>query len=129
MSRFYRKNKEYGKSLIRNNYEIRTSIYNRLKELYKAEITDFKFADLKLDDNNYIVIMPLINMEKLSRLHYYFEENANYKNIYIFGLEEYETTITKYLPECHYKSLTREKINELLKEYRETIGGEEDEII
>ena len=43
--------------------------------------------------------------------------------------EEYETTITKYLPECHYKSLTREKINELLKEYRETIGGEEDENI
>ena len=120
---------EYGKFLIRNNYKIRISIYNRLKELYEIEITDFKFADLKLDDNNYIVIMPLINMEKLSRLHYYFEENENYKNIYIFGLEEYETTITKYLPECHYKSLTREKINELLKEYRETIGGEEDEII
>lgn len=120
---------EYGKFLIRNNYEIRISIYNRLKELYEVEITNFKFADLKLDDNNYIVIMPLINMEKLSRLHYYFKENENYKNIYIFGLEEYETTITKYLPECHYKSLTREKINELLKEYRETIGGEEDENI
>lgn len=63
--------------MIRNNFEIRISIYNRLKELYEIEITDFKFADLKLDDNNYIVIMPLINMEKLSRLHYYFEENEN----------------------------------------------------
>lgn len=37
---------EYGKFLIRNNYEIRISIYNRLKELYEVEITNFKFADL-----------------------------------------------------------------------------------
>lgn len=67
---------EYGKFLIRNNYEIRNSIYLRLKELYKVELTDFKFADLKLDDDNYIVIMPLINMEKLVRSHYYFKENV-----------------------------------------------------
>lgn len=119
---------EYGKFLIRNNYEIRNSIYLRLKELYKVELTDFKFADLKLDDDNYIVIMPLINMEKLVRLHYYFKENENYKNIHIFGLEENEKIIEKYLPECSYKSLTREKINELLKKYEKT-GGIEDEII
>lgn len=115
---------EYGKFLIRNNYEIRNSIYLRLKELYKVELTDFKFADLKLDDDNYIVIMPLINMEKLVRLHYYFKENENYKNIHIFGLEENEKIIEKYLPECSHKSLTREKINELLEQYEET-GGEE----
>ena len=108
---------EYGKFLIRNNYEIRNSIYCRLKELYNVEITDFKFADLKLDDNNYIVIMPLINMEKLSRLYYYFKENENYKNIYIFGLEEYEKTITKYLPKCYYHGLSKQKIKELLKNY------------
>ena len=88
-------------------------------------MTDFKFADLKLDDDNYIVIMPLINMEKLVRLHYYFKENQNCKNIHIFGLEEYEKTIKKYIPECGYKSLTREKINELLEQYEET-GGEDD---
>lgn len=116
---------EYGKFLIRNNYEIRNSIYLRLKELYKVELTDFKFADLKLDDDNYIVIMPLVNMEKLVRLHYYFKENENYQNIHIFGLEENEKIIEKYLPECSYKSLTREKINELLEEYEET-GGEDD---
>lgn len=108
---------EYGKFLIRNNYEIRNSIYCRLKELYNVEITGFKFADLKLDDNNYIVIMPLINMEKLSRLYYYFKENENYKNIYIFGLEEYENTITKYLPKCYYHGLSKQKIKELLEIY------------
>ena len=108
---------EYGKFLIRNNYEIRNSIYCRLKELYNVEITDFKFADLKLDDNNYIVIMPLINMEKLSRLYYYFKENENYKNIYIFGLEEYENTIIKYLPKCYYHRLSKQKIKELLENY------------
>lgn len=110
---------EYGKLLIRNNYEIRNSIYSRLKELYNVEITDFKFADLKLDDNNYIVIMPLINMEKLSRLYYYFKENENYKNIYIFGLEEYEKVITKYLPKCYYHGLSKRKIKELLENYEE----------
>ena len=108
---------EYGKFLIRKNYEIRNSIYSRLKELYNAEITDFKFADLKLDNNNYIVIMPLINMEKLSRLYYYFKENENYKNIYIFGLEEYENTIIKYLPKCYYHGLSKQKIKELLENY------------
>lgn len=81
---------EYGKFLVRNNYKIRNSIYLRLKELYKVELTDFKFADLKLNDDNYIVIMPLINMEKLVRLHYHFKENRNCKNIHIFGLKEYE---------------------------------------
>lgn len=116
---------EYGKFLIRNNYEIRNSIYLRLKELYKVELTDFKFADLKLDDDNYIVIMPLINMEKLVRLHYYFKENRDCKNIHIFGLEEYKKIIEKYIPECSYKSLTREKINELLEHYEDT-GGEGD---
>lgn len=116
---------EYGKFIIRNNYKIRNSIYLRLKELYKIEITDFKFADLKLDDENYIMVMPLINMEKLARLHYYFRENENCKNIHIFGLEENEEIVEKYLPECNYKSLTREKINELLEKLEE-IGGEDD---
>ena len=72
--------------------------------------------------------MPLINMEKLVNLHYYFNENDNCKNIYIFGLAEYENIIKKYIPECDYNSLSREKINELLKKYEET-GGIEDEII
>ena len=81
---------DYGKFLIRNNYKIRESIYLRLKELYKAQSTDFKFADLKVDDDNYIIVMPLINMEKLARLYYYFDDNEKYKYIHIFGLEEYK---------------------------------------
>ena len=122
---------EYGKYLLRNNYEIRKSIYLRLKALYKVELTDFKFADLKLDENNYIVIMPLINMEKLARLSCYFEDNKNHNNIHIFGLEEYENTIKTFIPECNYKSLNREKIEELLEEYanEELDEGEEDETI
>lgn len=119
---------EYGKFLIRNNYEIRNSIYLRIKEMYNVGLSDFRLGDLKLDDNNYAVIMPLINMEKLVNLHYYFNENDNCKNIYIFGLAEYENIIKKYIPECDYNSLSREKINELLKKYEET-GGIEDEII
>jgi len=109
---------EYGKFLIRNNYEIRRSIYLRLKELYEVELTNFKFADLKIDDNNYVVIMPLINMETLARLYCYFDANEDYKNIYIFGLEEYEEVIRAFLPKCEYKSLSREKINELLEKYQ-----------
>ena len=117
---------EYGKFLMRNNYAIRHSIYLRIKEMYDVELSDFRLADLKIDDDNYIVIMPLINMEILARLHYYFNENDNYKNIYIFGLEEYESIIKQYLPKCEYKSLSKRKINELLVKYRES-GGEEDE--
>lgn len=83
--------------------------------MYDVELSDFRLGDLKLDDNNYAVIMPLINMEKLVNLHYYFNENKNCKNIYIFGLAEYEHIIKKYLPECDYNSLSREKINELLE--------------
>ena len=117
---------EYGKFLMRNNYAIRHSIYLRIKEMYDVELSDFRLADLKIDDDNYIVIMPLINMEILARLHYYFNENDDYKNIYIFGLEEYESVIKQYLPKCEYESLSKRKINELLIRYRET-GGEEDE--
>lgn len=117
---------EYGKFLMRNNYAIRHSIYLRIKEMYDVELSDIRLADLKVDDDNYIVIMPLINMEILARLHYYFNENDNYKNIYIFGLEEYESIIKQYLPKCEYKGLSKRKINELLIKYRET-GGEENE--
>ncbi len=117
---------EYGKFLMRNNYAIRHSIYLRIKEMYDVELSDFRLADLKIDDDNYVVIMPLINMEILARLHYYFYENDNCKNIYIFGLEEYESVIKQYLPKCEYESLSRRKINELLVRYREP-GGEEDE--
>ena len=110
---------EYGKFLIRNNYEIRSSIYLRLKKLYDVKLSDWKFADLKIDDDNYIVIMPLINMEKLVQLYYYFKEYEDYKYIHIFGLEENEKVVTEYLPKCFYKSLTKEKIEELLDEYDE----------
>ena len=58
--------------------------------------------------------MTLINMETLAKLHYYFDENDNHKNIYIFGLEEYEKVIKQYLPKCDYNSLSRKKIEELL---------------
>lgn len=112
---------DYGKFLLRNNYEIRHSIYLRLKELYGGQLTNFKFADLKINDNNYIVIMPLINMEKLARLYCYFDANKdNYKNICIFGLSEYEDTIKKFIPQCSYKGLSREKIENLLDEYLES---------
>ena len=117
---------EYGKFLMKNNYAIRHSIYLRIKEMYDVELSDIRLADLKVDDDNYIVIMPLINMEILARLHYYFNENDNYKNIYIFGLEEYESIIKQYLPKCEYQGLSKRKINELLIKYRET-GGEENE--
>lgn len=119
---------EYGKFLIRNNYEIRNGIYLRIKEMYDLELSDFRLGDLKLDDNNYAVIMPLINMEKLVNLHYYFNENDNCKNIYIFGLVEYENIIKKYLHRCDYNSLSKEKIKRLLEKYEET-GGIEDEIV
>ena len=117
---------EYGKFLIRNNYEIRNSIYLRIKEMYDVEISDFRLADLKLYEDNYIVIMPLINMETLARLHYYFKENDNYKNIYIFGLKEYEKSIKQYIPKCNYKSLNKEKVNDLLLRFKQ-IGDDEAE--
>ena len=117
---------EYGKFLIRNNYEIRNSIYLRIKEMYDVEISDFRLEDLKLDEDNYIVIMPLINMETLARLHYYFEENDNYKNIYIFGLKEYEKSIKQYIPKCNYKSLNKEKVNDSLLRFKQ-IGDDETE--
>ena len=117
---------EYGKFLMRHNYEVRHSIYLRIKEMYNVQLSDFRLADLKIDDDNYVVIMPLINMEILARLHYYFNDNDKHKNIYIFGLEEYESVIKRYLPKCEYHSLSRRKINELLVKYIET-GGEEDE--
>ena len=122
---------EYGKFLIRNNHEIRKSIALRINEMYKVELSDFRIADFKLDDNNYVVIMPLINMETLAKLHYYFDENDNHKNIYIFGLEEYEKVIKQYLPKCDYNSLSRKKIEELLEKYRDEKfdGGEENEVI
>lgn len=106
---------EYGKFLIRNNNEIRNSIYLRIKEMYNVELSDFKLGDLKLDDNNYAVIMPLINMETLAKLYYYYNESNESKNIYIFGLKEYEHIIKKYIPKCDYNSLSREKINKLLE--------------
>lgn len=59
---------EYGKFLMRNNYAIRHSIYLRIKEMYDVELSDFRLADLKVDDDNYIVIMPVINME-ISQIH------------------------------------------------------------
>lgn len=95
--------------------------------MYDVELSDFKLADLKLDDDNYAVIMPLIDMEILARLYYYFNENENdnYKIICIFGLEEHENVIKQYIPQCEYKGLSRRKINELLAKY----GGDEDETI
>ena len=119
---------DYGKFLLRNNYEIRKSIYLRIDEMYKVELSDFKLADLKLDDNNYVVIMPLINMETLAKLYYYYNESEDSKNIYIFGLKEYESVIKQYLPKCKYKGLTKEKIDELLLKYKES-ESEEDEIL
>lgn len=113
---------DYGKFLLRNNYEIRRSIYLRIDEMYKVELSDFKLTDLKLDGNNYVVIMPLINMETLAKLYYYYNENEGNKNIYIFGLEEYENVIKQYLPKCEYKGLTKEKIEELLLRYKEIEG-------
>lgn len=62
--------------------------------------------------------MPLINMETLARLYCYFDANENYKNIYIFGLKEYEEVIKTFLPKCEYRSLSRDKINELLEKYQ-----------
>lgn len=119
---------DYGKFLLRNNYEIRRSIYLRIDEMYKVELSDFKLADLKLYDNNYVVIMPLINMETLAKLYYYYNESEESKNIYIFGLEEYENVIKQYLPKCEYKGLTKEKIDELLLKYKES-ENEEDETL
>ena len=110
---------EYGKFLIRNNSEIRKSIYERLNELYGVELSDLKFADVKVNEDNYITIMPLIDMEKLTMLKYYYTHNMEeHKIIHIFGLEEYEEVIKNYLPICDYKSLTKEKINQLLEEYK-----------
>ena len=119
---------DYGKFLLRNNYEIRRSIYLRIDEMYDVELSDFKLADLKIDDNNYVVIMPLINMETLAKLYYYYNESDGSKNIYIFGLEEYENVIKQYLPKCEYKGLTKEKIDELLLKYKES-ESEEDETL
>lgn len=119
---------DYGKFLLRNNYEIRRSIYLRIDEMYKVELSDFKLADLKLYDNNYVVIMPLINMETLAKLYYYYNESEESKNIYIFWLEEYENVIKQYLPKCEYKGLTKEKIDELLLKYKES-ENEEDETL
>lgn len=109
---------EYGKFLLKNNYEIRRSTYLRLKELYGAEVSDFSYGDIKIDDDNYIVMMPLINMEKLGRLFGYMNTSGCDKYIHIFGPEEYEEVITKYLRKCYYKSLSREKIEEVLEEYK-----------
>lgn len=119
---------DYGKFLLRNNYEMRKSIYLRIDEMYKVELSDFKLADLKLDDDNYVVIMPLINMETLAKLYYYYNENDGNKNIYIFGLKEYESVIKQYLPKCKYNGLTKEKIDELLLKYKES-ESEEDETL
>ncbi len=96
--------------------------------MYDVELSDFRLADLKIEDDNYVVIMTLINMEILARLHYYFNENDNYKNIYIFGLEEYESVIKQYLPKCEYVSLSKRKINELLVKYRETEGEDNESL-
>lgn len=117
---------DYGKFLLRNNYEIRRSIYLRIDEMYKVELSNFKFADLKLDDNNYVVIMPLVDVETLAKLYYYYNENEGNKNIYIFGLKEYESIIRQYLPKCKYKGLTKEKIDELLLKYKEREGDEDE---
>ncbi len=61
--------------------------------------------------------MPLINMETLAKLYCYSDANEDYKNIYIFGLEEYEEVIRTFIPKCEYKSLSRDKVNELLVQY------------
>lgn len=110
---------EYGKFLIRNNYQIRKSMYLRLIELYKTKESNLEFVDFELNDNNYVLMMPLINMEKLARLKNYFDCNENCKYIHIFGIEENENVVRTFLPKCHYKSLSKEKINELLEKYAE----------
>lgn len=117
------KGKEF---LIENGYEIRRSMYLQLNERYKAEKTDFRFADLQLDENNFIVLMPIIDMEVLAKLHYYYKENKTSKEIHIMGQVENESVIKKYLPKCHYWGLTMERIKELVEDF-EKMEDEDDE--
>lgn len=111
---------EYGKYLLRNNHKIRKGMYIRLTKLYGAELTDFKYADLKIDDNKYITIMPLINMQKIGPLYSLLGENKMIK-VYILGTEENKEIITKFLDICDYKSLSREKIQTIAEEIKDEL--------
>ena len=122
----------YGKYLVRNNDRISESIFSRIDELYGLSESDLKFADFKVNDVNYVVIMPVINMEKIARIQTFYYANSNVINlihICIFGLEEYENTIIEILPYCRYKGLSKEKIYELLKMYNLDKEGDENELI
>ena len=122
---FYNGNKESllvpynndGKYIIRHYFDLTRSIYERLKEKYNAEITDFRFADLQLDEDNYVVIMPLVDTERLARLSSYYYCNKPPKGIHIFGQAENEEIVKKYLPKCNYCGLTIQRIKELVEEY------------
>lgn len=111
---------DYGIFLLKNNYFIRKGIYLRIKELYGIERSEMFFANYKIDDDNYVVIMPLINMDMLGYMRAYYKANPDeYVKINVFGVKENEEIVKKLLPNCTYVGLSRQKIEELIEEYRD----------
>lgn len=89
---------------IQNNRNLLKEIENInyhevLEELYDEEIliSDWDKADYMLDNGTYIVNMPFINAERISRLNWFFSENKSEKIVYIVTYERNKEQIKKMI--------------------------------
>ncbi len=82
-------NNEKNREIIKHYKNI--NLHDVIENMYKQEvlISNWNKADYLLEDGTYIVCMPFINTEKISRLNWYMQENTNLnKKIEVVSLEE-----------------------------------------
>lgn len=91
-------NKEFLKEF--NNI----NVHDLLENLYEKEIliSDWDKADYMLEDGRYILYMPFINSEKITRIDWYYQENTeSNRKLEILTLEENKEKIQEMLRRKH----------------------------
>ena len=102
-------NNSLNKELLREMNSI--NIHDFLESIYEKEIliSDWDKADYLLEDGRYIIYMPFINTEEITRINWYYLENSeSNRKLEIVTLEENEKTIQGIVDnKCKIKSFNK----------------------
>ena len=94
--------------------------HDLLENLYEKEIliSDWDKADYLLEDGRYILYMPFINSEKITRIDWYYQENTeSNRKVEILTLEENKEKIQEILGEkCRIKTFDKDLLGGICEE-------------
>lgn len=111
-------NNRINKEILKKTNNI--NIHDLLENLYEKEIliSDWDNADYLLEDGRYILYMPFINSEKITKIHWYYQENTeSNRKIEILTLKQNKEKIQEILgKKCNIKTFDKDLLGGICEE-------------